>query len=230
MIVFVAGMPRSGSTFTFNVVRELLEARGSVHQIPTGRICVAVASAGSVEHLLLKGHEADEMTMRLVNYGAIKSVCSVRKPEDAIASWMNTFGYGLDDSIQMLVNWLPLYRQIREHSLTVPFELIDTAPQQAASMIAQYVCPDASAEEVDAICRRYTKDEVQRLSKAIERGECEIEDLGFSYYDKRTFFHRRHVTSLHETKARDRIDVDQLSRIRAALAEHCDSDGNLVWR
>jgi len=31
MIVLVAGMPRSGSTFSFNVARELLLARGSVH-------------------------------------------------------------------------------------------------------------------------------------------------------------------------------------------------------
>lgn len=31
-IVFIAGMPRSGSTFSFNVARDVLRARGSVYQ------------------------------------------------------------------------------------------------------------------------------------------------------------------------------------------------------
>jgi hypothetical protein len=32
MTVLIAGMPRSGSTFSFNVARAMLIARGSIHQ------------------------------------------------------------------------------------------------------------------------------------------------------------------------------------------------------
>lgn len=33
MIVLISGMPRSGSTFSFNMAREVLQARGTLQQI-----------------------------------------------------------------------------------------------------------------------------------------------------------------------------------------------------
>ena len=99
MIVFIAGMPRSGSTFSFNIVRRLLEARGSVYQEPTDDILGALERAGDATHLLLKAHQADDVTLALIKIGAVKAVCTVRKPEDAIASWMTTFGFTLAESL-----------------------------------------------------------------------------------------------------------------------------------
>ncbi len=113
MIVFVAGMPRSGSTFTFNIVRGLLEARGRLHQIPVESVLSAVEDAGSADHLVFKGHAADEITIKLAKLSALKVICSTRKPEDAIASWMATFGFSIEESIAALNRWMVMYQERR---------------------------------------------------------------------------------------------------------------------
>ena len=227
MIVFVAGMPRSGSTFTFNIVRGLLEPRGRLHQAPVESVLSAVENAGPAEHLIFKGHAADELTVKLVKLGAIKVVCSVRKPEDAIASWMNTFGFSLEESIAAMERWILLYRQVRGNSLVLRYEHIETDPFGTARIIAQYVCPDSDVEEVDTICRSFTKERVQRLCENIEKGGVAIRNVGFSSYDSVTFFHRRHVTCVEEKRAGTRIGSDEMSTIRSALKSHCDAAGYL---
>ena len=227
MIVFVAGMPRSGSTFTFNIIRGLLRSRGRTHQAALESVLLALEEAGSADHVIFKGHGADEITVKLVKLGAVKAVCSVRRPEDAIASWMDSFGFTVEESIAAMDRWLLLYRQLRGHALSIPFETIDTDPFGAAWKIAQYVCPDSKPEDVDSICRAFTKEKVRRLSEKIAGGEGSIEDIGFSQYDRETFFHRRHVTSLEERKAEARIGSGQIDRIRDFLGPYCDADGNL---
>ena len=69
MIVFLAGMQRSGSTFAFNVVRETLMARGQVHQEASSDIVGALSRAAGADHVMLKGHQADRACSDLVREG-----------------------------------------------------------------------------------------------------------------------------------------------------------------
>jgi hypothetical protein len=228
MIVFIAGMPRSGSTFSFNIVRRLLETRGSVHQEPTFDLLGALERAGEAKHLLLKAHQADDVTLPLIKIGAVKAVCTVRKPEDAIASWMTTFGFTLAESLDATETWLRMFSAIRPHALIVPFEEIDRKPKSAAWKIARYVCDDADELIVEEIASDYTKVKVKDLSVEVETRKGDIEDIGFSFYDKRTFFHRSHVSAVESLEAIDRIGADQVMAIRQALVPWCDEQGNLI--
>lgn len=227
MIVFVAGMPRSGSTFSFNIVRCLLEARGTVYQEATGNILDALESAGGHTHLLLKGHAADEITLGLIKLGAIKAVCTVRKPEDAIASWTTTFGFTLEESVSVMEAWLRMFSAIRAHALVVPFEEIDQEPESAAWKIARHICSDADKLEVEEISAQFSKTKIKNFSEELQLDQDDTQDIGFSFYDKKTFFHRKHVTSIDTVKADDRIGIEQVLAIRQALAPWCDEDGNL---
>jgi hypothetical protein len=227
MIAFIAGMPRSGSTFTFNIVRSLLERRGSLHQVPVGQILSALEQSDGAEHLVFKGHVADEVTLKLVKLGAIKSVCSVRKPEDAVASWMTTFSFDIEEAISAVEQWILMYQNIRDHALVIPFEAINSDPFAVAHRIAEFILTDVSLGEAEAVCRMFTKEKVQEISRRVANREGKIQDIGFSYYDQETFFHRRHVTSLEEIKADLRITTDQISLIRDRLSVYCDQFGNL---
>ena len=42
-------------------------------------------------------------------------------------------------------------------------------------------------------------------------------DIGFSYCDKETFFHRRHITSLSDGNAERDLTPDQVQWIQAAM-------------
>lgn len=227
MIVFVAGMPRSGSTFTFNIVRGLLEVRGILRQAPVESILPAIEHVDDADHLIFKGHGADDITLKLGRLGALKAICSVRKPEDAIASWMTTFGFTLEEGIVAMNRWIQMYKSLRNDALVVSFDAINTDPFGVARRIADFVLDDSSPEEADSVCRRFTKEKVREISQRVANREGEIEDTGFSYYDKNTYFHRNHLTSLEETKADARITTGQIMLIRERLAGDCDEHGNL---
>jgi len=80
MIVFVAGMPRSGSTFSFNVAREILSLRGTVYHEYSHTLTEVVARSAGADHILWKDHSTDEASMRLIELGAASVICTFRKP------------------------------------------------------------------------------------------------------------------------------------------------------
>ena len=48
---------------------------------------------------------------------------TVRRVEDALASWFTAFdAFPEDQSLQIMRNWLKLFAQLRAHSLIVPYE------------------------------------------------------------------------------------------------------------
>lgn len=227
MIVFLAGMQRSGSTFSFNVTRDLLAARGSVYQEPFSSISDVVQRAGDADHIIAKAHQADDMTVKLIKHGAIRAVCTVRRPEDAIASWMEVFGFKLDESIASMLAWLEMFSKIRDHSLVIRYEMIDTKPWHAAWRVGKYICPDLRVREVFQISRKYSKQNVKNLTDAMRPSDSDIQNIGFSYFNKENLFHRGHVTTMESRPARERIGEGAVAEIRKALRSHIDDRGDL---
>ena len=132
MIVFLAGMQRSGSTFAFNVARDILERRGCTYHEASADIIGALSRAENVEHILLKAHDAGPICISLARQGAFGTVCTVRRVEDAVASWIETFGFSETEAIEHMRTWIALYREIRNSALTIPYTLIDRRPWLAA--------------------------------------------------------------------------------------------------
>lgn len=217
MIVFLAGMQRSGSTFAFNVARDILLRRGTVHQGASFDIPAELAAA-DCDHLLLKSHDMDELGIRLARSGAIRTICTMRRPEDAVASFMQVFGFSETDSIAMVKAWLGLYARIGSVALTLDYDLIDRHPIRAARMIGRFLFRDIGWIEAATIARRHSKRRVKAATDRLVRGDAGVHDLGYSYYDEMTFFHRNHVSALKSQSAEQRLPTDQVVRIRDALA------------
>lgn len=220
MIVFIAGMQRSGSTFAFNIVRDVLRARGHVHQEAPAEAdtAQALARSGAAEHVLIKAHAVTPETVALARHGALRTVCTVRRVEDAAASWIETFSWSEEQTVEHLRAWLALYAQLRDVALLVPYTEVDRRPWLAAWRIARFLYPSTGLREVRRIAKRHAKTEVKRRVDALRRDTEGIEDIGFSYYDRGTFFHRRHVSSLRSRPAEERLPPGQIARIRTALA------------
>lgn len=227
MIVLVAGMQRSGSTFSFNIVREVLERRGSVYQEAAYSLLPVIANSGEADHIIQKAHDTDQATMRLLEVGAIKSICTVRKIEDAIASWMTVFGFGLSESISHMEAWLGMYRRIRHHSLTISYEEIEQHPARAAWQIAKYICPEIEVREVASTVRKFSRARVKAVTDALQLNSQGVKDLGFSYYDEKTFLHRGHVGVARGLCAEERIGNVATTAIRQAFRNVLDGEGNL---
>ena len=86
MIVFVAGMQRSGSTFVFNVAREVLSRSGRVYAEPSFSVPEVLIRSSGADHIILKSHIADDLLLSLTRHGAVKTFCTYRCVED----WMSS--------------------------------------------------------------------------------------------------------------------------------------------
>lgn len=228
VIVLVAGMYRSGSTFSFNIVKGILENRGKVHQQVGQDILAAAASSEDADHLILKSHVADETMFRMVELGAIKAVCTVRKPEDAIASLMETFNISLHDATHQTADWIRMFSRFKKHSLVVRYEEIDTQPLKATQKIAKYLYRNAGYFECRRLAAANAKSKIKEKTDSLVPGEAGVVDVKFSYYDSKTLLHRRHISSLVSRPASERIGSDAVAKIRDDLKNYIDRDGNIL--
>lgn len=223
MLVFVSGMPRSGSTYSFNVIRRSLSRRGSIASVTSDKR--AQFTSGETTHAIYKAHEADEELVGMLRNGSVKSVCTVRKPESAVLSWLNTFG---GESAQVvdtvMLPWMRLYERIAAHSLVIGMEEIESRRLRSTWRIGRYVCADYSPLEWVGDCRELSKRRISSLLDDVEKKKRKIVDGGWTYYDEETFFHRRHISD------RSKFDTnpDVLANIRERLAPWLDSNGDLI--
>jgi hypothetical protein len=225
MIVLIAGMPRSGSTFSFNVVRDILRVRGTLHQEACEDLVGAIDRAGNARHVLVKAHSLDQPSMDLAKAGAFKVVITVRRLEDTIASWLNAFDTLPEQTATVILHrWLNMYQELRDRALVIPYEEIDQTPRLAVRRIARGVCAKVGAIELLRIAHRWEKARVKRRADRIIRGSG-VHDLGWSYYDTETFLHRRHISEHTSRTADERAGPERLARIRAALAENVAAVG-----
>jgi hypothetical protein len=219
MIVFVCGMPRSGSTFSFNVVRETLELMGKVHQEASPGLASVVRNAeqAGADHVILKAHSADDGLTRAIAEREVLAVCTVRPVEQAAASWIDTFNFDVDQTIEAMRTWLEMYSRIRDYSLVVPYEEIARRPISAVWRITRYIDPTFSPLRAGAIAYRYRRGNVKALANDIRRGDPNVQDIGFSYYDSTTFFHRRHVSDTKNRRIEQYMEATDIDKLRSAI-------------
>lgn len=228
MIVVLAGMPRSGSTLTYNIARELLSSRGELELVLSNSLSFSNEfTAAQEKNVLLKSHAPDQAITDLVLSGNALCICTIRKPEDAIASWMNTFDFSLEESLLHFDTWMKWHRSISAKSLDIDFDDIEKDLVSIVKKIADFVIGEVLLDEVISLSQKYRKDEVYRRSNelAISSGD-EVIDCGFSFYERDTLFHRRHVSSLVPRSAEEILSDEQIRKIRLHLNNYLDSVGN----
>lgn len=228
MIIVIAGMQRSGSTFSFNVVREILESRGSVKVVSTNSLLEALDSDLNSDHLIIKTHAPDELMNILIAKKAIKCVCTYRKPEDAVVSWMKVFGFSLDESVRTIASWLEWHSLMCRNVFNLPYGDIDKWPLLAIYRIGKALVGGLSWLEVIRIWRRYRKKIVKIETEHLPESGASISNIGFSYYDTQTFFHRRHISSMESIPADQQLTYEELMQVRYGLRNYTDSLGNYL--
>ncbi|HEX6705406.1 MAG TPA: hypothetical protein VF169_11650 [Albitalea sp.] len=222
MIVIIAGMPRSGSTFSFNIARELLQARGTTAWASDNSL-PPQAERPRVDHFILKSHQPDPQVCNLISSGQAKAICTYRKPEDAVASWAGTFGFSVSDSIASILGWLRWHAG-QTGTSDIDYRTIESDP--LAVIIAIQACLLGSVEEQEArrLLERHNKRATYAKVVHMEKG-VRMVDIGFSYYDPESFLHRGHVRSEQPLVAEDTLSAGEFAQVREALAPFVGTDG-----
>jgi hypothetical protein len=225
MIVIIAGMPRSGSTFSFNIARELLQSRGSTAWASANSLPPADVIART-EHFILKSHHPDAQILEMMRRGEARAVCTYRKPEDAVASWSAAFGFSVPDSIATIRAWLD-WHSAQHHAHDIDYDQIETDPLAAIVGIGGHLLGGVRVDEAGALLQTYKKSATFERVARMEKND-ETVDLGFSYYDPQSFYHRQHVRSLNALRAEETLSASELSQVRQALAAYVDAAGLYV--
>lgn len=223
--MIVAGMYRSGSTFSFNIVREMLETRGGAMSLSSNSLDATALSNVEIAHVVLKSHIPDPQCVELIRAGAALCICTYRKPEDAITSWVNAFGFDLYSSVEIIRQWLTWHRSIVNHAMNISYDNLDRAPLSVIMQIQRKLFQVRNIREALALRWKYDKKRVKNAYENLAESEATT-NIGFSYFDSRTFFHRRHVTSLGDGVTAQMLSESSISRIRDELREFVDVAGD----
>jgi hypothetical protein len=185
-------MYRSGSTFIFNVVRELLATQGSAQWVSTDKTAQAIEE-NNAKHLILKNHNPDILCQHLITMGAMKGICSVRNTYEVIESCIDVFGYSVDQCIELLRIWKNSFDKIKDCTLNINFSEIEHDPYNVIIDVSNYLDISISPPDATEIMQKFEKNMVMKYSNNLNPNTDDVVDIGFSYYDKNTLFHRRHV-------------------------------------
>ena len=214
MLVLIAGMPRSGSTLSFNVAKEVLKKSGSTEWITSNSTEKSILSCSS-KNLLIKNHNIDNLAASLLKTDAMKVICTIRDPFEAMESWMEVFGFHFDETMEAFKKWAETFQQIKSHALLIEFNDIENNLVLVIEKISAYLGISLSSAEVSELLKKYNKNLIGSFVNNLRSNSSSVIDIGFSYYDEETFFHRNHVRNKNKMK----LSQSQKEHARKLLAE-----------
>jgi len=209
-------MIRSGSTFSFNIVKEILAQTGTVDISFANSIDSSVFSRADNQHFILKTHSPDEDILARIKNGSIRCVCTIRRPEDSIASLIRAFGFPLEFGIESVKQWLDWYPLVSKLVLSIDYGIIDLQHRLAITKIIEYIGLGSDEALIEILAERYDKSTLKARFDSLANDERTV-DVGFSYYERQTFFHRRHISSLNSRSAALELSPIQIDQIRSEL-------------
>jgi hypothetical protein len=230
MFVFCNGMPRSASTWSFNVTKALLQGCFPGDQIEGGPSEAPVHFLRSANprarHMVIKCHSLTPLARTLVRTGAAKVVFTTRDLADAVASAMAAFGDGFDHVVDVvMMPTLALFAFHREsgNAVIVQYDEVVSRPQCAIERIGEYLAGGrVTPRMVEEIAARTSfermRQRVDEINAITEPGR--LVDTGTNLYDPETMLFRHHMGDGRNGKGRAMLNAGQLSRIDALVREY----------
>lgn len=177
-------------------------------------------------HLLLKCHRPDKTLQRFITRDDVICICTIRKPEDAIASWMRIFNFDIEKSIEELESWLSWHAELSQNLFNIGYQEIDRWPLRATKRISRHIVSTTPFSTIIRTWWKYRKSSVKKKTDKLEVSDKNITDAGFTYYDNDTFFHRKHISSISSQLAEETLSLEDIAMIRNRLSRFVDPDGN----
>jgi len=218
-------MPRSASTWAYNVVLALLR-QTAVGEIHSGyddnldRFLRGVPAAAS--HAVAKSHFLDPTAVAISQLGAAKVVYTWRPLPDAIASYMVMFGVDFEGAIDVMSKAIDVYCHHRRcGSLVLRYQDITAEPAPAVRKIAAHLQLKASEAQISAIAEATSLASMRAKAEEIASpGYClKLNRHDGLSYDPETMLHVNHIRNGDYDYGRKMLRLDQLQKLRRLLVE-----------
>jgi hypothetical protein len=240
MIVFVAGMSRAGSMWTYNVVRAIYETKGFrvlPKEIPAdeGPLITKTLSSGinDNEVYCIKTHVP--LKSPLPTQHEVKIISNIRDVRDAALSFMRFTHADLEGGIKTMMRMMFItdhyLTKFKNDLLCIRYEDLTNNPQIVLENVASFLKIDLSKREETEILRKFSKANIQKQLNTMKKikldalGRVEsdeqkskfetVKNLDGTYrvYDKTTAFQSDHITSTKAGEWKTHFGKDQIERI-----------------
>lgn len=200
MIVFCDGMPRSASTWIFNVCLKLMAGDSRAESVYFG----FDDNVGSLlsnlpleyDHAVIKCHRLDHTAKALIRTGAARAIYTYRDPFDAIASYMRMFNCGFDDTLAAIVDSLEMcrFQQKYPNCRNIGYEAIMSAPREEIADTARFLGLDRSPTTISRVHAETCFGAMKQISDELSKQDpSSLVHAGDLAYDPRTLLHPQHV-------------------------------------
>jgi len=243
MIVFVAGMPRAGSMWTYNVVRAIFETKSwSVlpREIPVSEHALIkealVSEQKQNEVYCIKTHSP--LKSPLPTKHDVRIICNVRDVRDACLSFMRFMHADYEAGIHAMVSMMKItdyyQNQFGDNLLSVRFEDLINTPLNVLENISGFLKIDLSESEKKEILQKFDKSNIQKKLREMPQVELDVNerikdaeqsskfdavknrDGTYRTYEKTTGFQSNHITSKNDGEWKtyfDKSKADQLTSL-----------------
>jgi Sulfotransferase domain len=225
MIVLCNGMPRSASTWSYNVAVDIL--RKTTREEVVGGYDESLdrflqSLPPSAAHAVVKSHFLDATGTGIAQLGGAKVIYTWRDLADAIASLMAMFGVEFDSAIGDMSKSLDLYRRHRRHgALILSYESITTDPEGSVRKVASHLNLDASDEAIAEVSKATSfhamRERVQEIGSQAS-GQQLVRHEGTSY-DPTSLLHVNHIRNGGTGYGATALSRGQLRQIDRLLRE-----------
>lgn len=200
MLVLCDGMIRSGSTWSYNVVLQLLKlsdtSRKSFGFYNEDPAILNSALRPRSSHLAIKSHVLSPANYELCRTGQIKSVYTWRDPYDVVASAVGMFGPPAEKWMDPLRNALRIWAFHRETNSAhiVSYPSIVNHPAESIAGIAAYLGVTADPARVRSIAGEVSFTSVRQFSRHVQELDPKrVVRKDRHVFDRETLLHQGHI-------------------------------------
>lgn len=224
MIVLCDGMPRSGSTWAFNVCLRLVRLRWPRANVYCGFGSPVGEQLNEMgpehDHAVLKTHSLDIDGMALSLTKAARSIHTYRDPYDAVFSFAEMFDLRFDAALAALRAGLVTraFHRAYDNALMVPYHQIRRAPKRTIREIADYLGVTLGPAQVSLIHGEMAFEKLKKWSSTIgdDPGR-RVERLRGIAYDPESNFFRNHIRDGRSGNGRRMLTLEQRRMVRDLL-------------
>jgi hypothetical protein len=230
VLVLCTGMPRSASTWSFNVIKQLLaRVSGSMSAGFSDAIGEPLQLHGQAfEHVIVKSHNPDALGRALIKQRACRTVYTYREPLHSILSASETFGGApLEKQIDTFDSALELMRYQFEAGgvLLVWYGDVIERTRDVVQVIADYLGLALPGEAITEVAAMLSRENVRRVIRTLAKSAPQTR-AGGAQWDNGTQFSNHHIRD-NPSDPGLVFSAAQIARIAERLSGYVDADAAL---
>ena len=230
MIVLCTGMIRSGSTWSFNVCKNIMQRNGSLFSEYNESVESIFKERGNnFDNILIKCHGADEFGRLLIKHSCVKLVYTYRQPMEAIISGMQVFDKSFEEqlgSIKKSLEFMLYQKKYGAH--IIHYDEIANNSLDTIRKISDYLGYVLELDEVLLINSKLSKENLKKFTDQISKNDKNVIDAGYTFYDKDTLLHRKHIRGEKSKNWKDILTQKQIEFAISSLKPYVDDSGLLI--